>query len=146
MVFWLSRRPPTRRYTYDYGRSEDLAGIVIVLVVASAGLACYEAIHRLVYPTHLSHFRWVAAAGMIGFVGNEIVARYRIVVGRPTGSAALEADGHHARTDGLSSLGLVAGAVGVVAGWQSADPIFGFLSPASFFWPFIGQPKTSTVD
>jgi len=128
VAFWLGRRPANRRYTYGYGRSEDLAGIFVVLTVAaSAVLAAYEAIDRLIHPAAVTHLGWVAAAGVVGFLGNEIVARYRIVVGRKIGSAALEADGHHARTDGLSSLGVVAGAVGVALGWQAADPVFGLV-------------------
>jgi cation diffusion facilitator family transporter len=128
VAFWLGRWTPTRRYTYGYGRAEDLAGIFVVLTVAvSALVAGYEAISRLVHPATVTHLPWVAAAGAVGFAGNEIVARYRIRAGRRIGSAALEADGYHARTDGFSSLGVVAGAVGIAAGWPSADPVFGLL-------------------
>lgn len=131
VAFWLGRRPPTRRYTYGYDRSEDLAGIFVVMTVAaSAIVAGYEAIDRLVHPAHVSHVGWVVVAGVVGCLGNELVARYRIVVGRRIGSAALEADGYHARTDGLTSLGVVAGAIGVWAGWPSADPVFGLLITA----------------
>ena len=128
IAFWLGRRPTNRRYTYGYGRSEDLAGVVVVLAVAaSAVVAGYEAINRLIHPTHVSHIGWVAAAGVIGFLGNEVVARYRITVGRRIGSAALEADGYHARTDGWASLGVVAGAAGVALGWSAADAAFGLV-------------------
>jgi cation diffusion facilitator family transporter len=124
LAFRLGRRPANRRYTYGYGRSEDLAGIcVVVIVAASAVVAAYEAIYRLLNPSHLSHLPWVAAAGAVGFLGNEIVARYRIGVGRKIGSAALEADGYHARTDGFSSLGVI----GVALGWREADPVFGLV-------------------
>jgi cation diffusion facilitator family transporter len=126
LAFWLGRRPATRRYTYGYGRAEDLAGIFIVLTVAaSAAVAGWEAIDRLVHPRPVSHLGWVVAAGLVGFAGNEVVARYRIRVGRKIGSAALEADGYHARTDGVTSLGVVGGAICVVLGWKAADPIFG---------------------
>jgi cation diffusion facilitator family transporter len=126
LAFWLGRRPANRRYTYGYGRFEDLAGVFIVLTVAvSAIVAGWEAIDRLVHPHQVGHPGLVSAAGLVGFVGNELVARYRIRVGRRIGSAALEADGYHARTDGVTSLGVVAAAVGAALGWKSADPIFG---------------------
>src|SRR6185369_3897275 len=96
------RRAATRRYTYGYGRAEDLAGIVIVgFIAASSGLAGFEASRRLLHPQQVTHLPSVAAAALIGFAGNEIVARYRIVVGPRIGSAALVADGLHARTDGF---------------------------------------------
>jgi cation diffusion facilitator family transporter len=126
LAFWLGRRPPTRRYTYGFGRAEDLAGIFIVLMVAgSAVVVGWQSIDRLLRPQPVSHVGWVMAAGLVGFAGNELVARYRIRVGRAIGSAALEADGYHARTDGVSSLGVVAGAIGVALGWPAADPIVG---------------------
>ena len=125
-AFWLSRRPPNKRYTYGYGRSEDLAGIFIVLtILASSAIAAYESIHRLIHPQTLHHLPWVMAAGIVGFLGNEMVAQYRIRVGGKIGSAALEADGYHARTDGFTSLAVVLGAVGVSLGWKLADPIIG---------------------
>lgn len=128
IAFWLGRRPANRRYTYGYGRAEDLAGVFVVLVVAaSAVTAAYEAVDRLLHPAPVSHLPWVAAAGLVGFAGNEIVARYRIQIGRRIGSAALEADGYHARTDGFTSLGVVASAVALAAGWKAADSVFGLL-------------------
>ena len=128
IAFWLGRRKPTKRYTYGYGRAEDLAGIFIVAMIAlSAGVAAWESLHRLVDPKEVRNVGWVIAAGVIGFVGNELVAVYRIRVGREIGSAALVADGLHARTDGLTSLAVVFGAAGVAAGWQLADPVVGLL-------------------
>ena len=128
LAFWLGRRPANRRYTYGYGRSEDLAGVVIVvLIAASSALAAYEAIHRLVHHTHVHHLWAVAAAGLLGFIGNEVVARYRIRIGREIGSAALVADGLHARTDGFTSLSVVLGAGGLAVGWWWADPAVGLL-------------------
>jgi cation diffusion facilitator family transporter len=128
LAFSLGRRPPNRRYTYGYGRAEDLAGIAVVLtILASAAVAAYEAVQRLVHPHHVHHLGAVAAAGVVGFVGNEVVARYRIAVGRDIGSAALVADGLHARTDGFTSLAVVAGAAGVALGWEQADPVIGLL-------------------
>jgi cation diffusion facilitator family transporter len=126
IAFAIGRRPPTRRYPYGYQRVEDLAGVLIVLVIgASAAYTAWEAIHTLMDPGTVEHLPWVAAAGIVGFVGNEVVALYRIRVGRRIGSAALVADGYHARTDGLTSLGVLAGAIGVALGLERADPIAG---------------------
>jgi len=128
IAFTLGRRAPTRRYTYGYGRAEDLAGIFILVVIAfSTGIAAWEAITRLTDPRDVDNVAWVAVAGILGFVGNELVAAYRIRVGRRIGSAALVADGHHARADGLTSLAVVAGAAGVAAGFELADPIVGLV-------------------
>jgi cation diffusion facilitator family transporter len=128
IAFIAGRRPATRRYTYGYGRAEDLAGIVIVvLILASSALAAYEAVTRLMHPQRVSDLGAVAAAALVGFAGNELVARYRIRVGRKIGSAALVADGLHARTDGLTSLAVLAGAGGVALGWNWADPVVGLV-------------------
>jgi cation diffusion facilitator family transporter len=128
LAFWLGRRPATRRYTYGFGRAEDLAGVFIVAMIAlSAVVAAWEAIQRLLHPHDVRNVGWVIAAGVVGAVGNELVAVYRIRVGRRIGSAALVADGLHARTDGLTSLAVVIGAIGVAAGFQKADPIVGLL-------------------
>jgi len=132
LAFVVGRRAPTRRYTYGFGRAEDLAGIVIVVVIAaSSAFAAYQAIHRLAHPQHVRHLWAVAIAALIGFAGNEIVARYRIVVGRRIGSAALVADGLHARTDGFTSLAVLLGAGGVAIGWQWADPAVGLVITAA---------------
>jgi cation diffusion facilitator family transporter len=126
VAFTLGRRAATRRYTYGYGRAEDLAGIVIVgFIAASSALAGYEAVRRLLQPQDVQALGLVAAAAVIGFAGNELVARYRIRVGREIGSAALVADGLHARTDGLTSLSVLAGAAGVALGFPLADPLVG---------------------
>jgi cation diffusion facilitator family transporter len=126
VAFAVGRRPATRRYTYGYGRAEDLAGIFVVVMIAlSALVAGVEAIRRLVHPEPVAHAGWVLVAGVIGFVGNELVATYRIRVGRRIGSAALVADGLHARTDGLTSLAVVAVAIGVILGFPLADPLVG---------------------
>lgn len=128
VAFILARRPATRRYTYGYGRAEDLAGIFIIAMIAiSAGVAAWVAIQRLIHPRDIEYFGMVIIAGLIGFAGNEFAASYRIRVGRRIGSAALVADGLHARTDALTSLAVVIGAIGVWAGWPLADPIVGLL-------------------
>lgn len=132
IAFVLSRRSATRRYTYGYGRAEDLAGLFVVAMIAlSAVLAAYEAIRRLIDPVPIQYIGWVAAAGVIGFLGNEWAALYRIRVGRRIGSAALIADGLHARTDGLTSLAVVVGAAGVWLGFPAADPIIGLIISAA---------------
>lgn len=131
LAFVLARRPATRRFPYGYGRAEDLAGLVVLVFIAgSALLAAWGSAGRLLHPTEVRHLWAVAAAGLIGFAGNELIARYRIRVGRSIGSAALVADGLHARTDGFTSLGVVAGAAGVAAGFPAADPIAGLLIAA----------------
>jgi cation diffusion facilitator family transporter len=126
IAFSVSRRAATRRYTYGFGRVEDLAGLFVVAMIAiSAVVAAVEAVRRLVHPIPLSHLGWVAAAGVVGFLGNEVVARYRIRVGRRISSAALVADGLHARTDGFTSLAVLLGAAGVALGFPAADPLIG---------------------
>jgi cation diffusion facilitator family transporter len=128
VAFRLGRRPPTKRYTYGYGRAEDLGGVFVIAMIAlSSALAAYEAINRLLHPRDVSHLWAVAVAAVVGFAGNELVARYRIRVGRRIGSAALVADGLHARTDGFTSLAVLLGAGGVALGWRAADPIIGLV-------------------
>jgi cation diffusion facilitator family transporter len=128
IAFIVGRRPASRRFSYGLGRSEDLAGLVVLLFIAgSAVLAAYEAIDRLLHPAQVGYLWAVVIAGFIGFVGNELVARYRIKVGGEIGSAALVADGFHARTDGFTSLAVVAGAAGVALGFPAADPIAGLV-------------------
>lgn len=128
VAFVIGRRIATKRYTFGYGRAEDLAGLFIIVVVAlSAVVAAWQSIDRLLNPRPLENIAWVVAAGVIGFLGNEAVAVYRIRVGRRIGSAALVADGLHARTDGFTSLAVVVGAIGVMLGFPLADPIIGLI-------------------
>ncbi|WAT97645.1 cation diffusion facilitator family transporter [Streptomyces libani subsp. libani] len=132
IAFLLGRRAANRRYTYGYGRAEDLAGIAIVLTIAASSVwAAYESVDRLLHPREVTHLWAVAAAAVIGFLGNEWVARYRIRTGRKIGSAALVADGLHARTDGFTSLAVLLGAGGAALGWQQADPLIGLLITAA---------------
>ncbi|MCU1441541.1 MAG: cation transporter [Rhodoglobus sp.] len=132
VAFILGRRAASRRYTFGYGRAEDLAGLFIIVVVAlSAIVAAWQSVERLLNPRPLDNLWWVLAAGVIGFIGNEAVAIYRIRVGQRIGSAALVADGVHARTDGFTSLAVVVGAIGVMAGFPLADPIVGILISAA---------------
>ncbi|QOJ32608.1 MAG: cation transporter [Gammaproteobacteria bacterium] len=133
-AFWLARRQPTARFTYGYGRAEDLAGVAVVaLILASALLAGYQAIERLLEPRPIAWPGVVAAAGIVGFLGNEMVAAFRIRVGREIQSAALIADGYHARVDGLTSLAVVLGALGVWLGFPLADPVIGLLITVMIF-------------
>ena len=128
IAFLFARRPPNRRFHYGYGRVEDLAGLVVVLTILfSACVAGYEAVERLYHPRNVQHLGAVAVASVIGFVGNELVAVFRIRVGKEIGSAALIADGYHARTDGWTSLAVLLGALGVCLGFPKADPIIGLL-------------------
>jgi cation diffusion facilitator family transporter len=132
IAFVLGRRPANRRYTYGYGRAEDLAGVIIVvLILASSALAAYEAITRLLHPQPVSDLIAVAIAAIVGFAGNEAVAGYRIRTGRRIGSAALVADGLHARTDGFTSLAVLLGAGGAALGWAWADPVIGLVITAA---------------
>ena len=128
VAFLLLRRGRTRRLTYGYGRAEDFAGLAVVAVILfSAVYAAYEAIDRLVNPSPPGYLLATAIAGVVGFIGNEWVAVYRLRAGRRVGSAALVADGYHARIDGVTSLAVVAGVIGVALGFDLADPIVGLL-------------------
>jgi cation diffusion facilitator family transporter len=132
IAFWLARRAATRRFTYGLGRVEDFAGLVILaIIVTSAAVAATEAIHRFLHPQPVAMLWAVMLASMIGFVGNEGVAIFRIRVGRQIGSAALIADGYHARVDGWTSLAVLVGAVGVWLGYRLADPIVGLIISAA---------------
>ncbi len=107
-------------------RAERWAGFAVVLVIfVSACVALYAAIQRLIHPQDLSHLWVLAGAGALGFLGNEAAAVVRLRAGRRLKSPALIADGHHARIDGLVSLGVVASAAVVALGLQVADPLIG---------------------
>jgi cation diffusion facilitator family transporter len=134
VAFVLGRRAASRRYTYGYGRVEDLAGLFIVAMIAlSAVVAGFEAVRRFFEPQPVNNLGWVLAAGLVGFLGNELVAVYRIRVGRRIGSAALVADGVHARTDGFTSLAVVLGVVGIWLGFPLADPIVALAISVAIF-------------
>lgn len=143
IAFVIGRRAATRRYTFGLHRAEDLAGLFIVAVVAlSAIVAAWQAIDRILHPQPLDNLGWVIAAGVIGFLGNEAVAIYRIRVGRRIGSAALVADGVHARTDGFTSLAVVIGGIGVMLGMPLADPIVGLVISAAIVVLLIGTVRS----
>jgi cation diffusion facilitator family transporter len=132
IAFMLAKWKPSKRFTYGYGRVEDLAGIIIVLIILfSALVAGYESISRLLHPQKIGHLSAVVAASVIGFLGNEAVAIFRIGVGKEIGSAALIADGYHARVDGWTSLAVLFGAAGLWLGYPLADPIIGLVITAA---------------
>src|SRR5215831_14365690 len=132
IAFALARLTPSRRFPYGYGRVEDLAGVVIVAIILTTALiGGYESVRRLFQPQPVGHLWAVAAASVVGFLGNEAVALFRIKVGREIGSAALVADGYHARADGLTSLAVLVGASGVWLGYPVADPAVGLLITAA---------------
>ena len=134
IAFLFARKRPTKRFTFGYGRVEDLAGLTIVLLILfSAFVAGYESIDRFFHPQDISHLWAVAAASVIGFLGNEAVAIFRIRVGRRIGSAALIADGQHARVDGWTSLAVLAGVLGVWLGYPLADPVVGLIITVAIF-------------
>jgi cation diffusion facilitator family transporter len=142
-AFMLARWKPTKRFTYGYGRVEDLAGVFVVLMILiSAVVAGYVSIDRLFHPQEVTFLLAVAAAALIGFIGNEAVAQLRIRVGTEIGSAALVADGYHARTDGLTSLAVLLGAAGVYLGFPLADPIIGLIITIMIFWIVWDSAKT----
>ncbi len=128
VAFLLARWKPTNRFTYGYGRVEDLAGIIIVLTILSSALVVgYESIDRFFHPRPVEYLGAVVVAAIVGFLGNEAVARLRLKVGKEIGSAALIADGYHARADGLTSLAVLFSALGIWLNFPLADPLIGLL-------------------
>ncbi|MFB9070665.1 cation diffusion facilitator family transporter [Citricoccus parietis] len=143
IAFRLGRRAPTRRYSYGFRRAEDLVGLLIGAVIAlSAGLIIWESIRALTTQRDMTHLGWVLAAAMVGAAGNEIVARYRIRAGRRIGSAALIAEGQHARTDALTSLAVVLGVLGAWLGLHWVDPAIGLVIAAVVIAVLIGSMRT----
>jgi cation diffusion facilitator family transporter len=128
VAFRLGRRAPNGRFTYGYGRAEDLAGLVVVVVIAvSVVLAVVESVRRFADPTPVRQLPALVGAAVIGFLGNETAARWRIRTGRRIGSAALVADGMHARVDGVTSLAVLLAAGGAALGWHWVDPAIGLV-------------------
>ena len=143
VAFRIGRRAATRRYSYGYRRAEDLVGLLIGLVIAvSAAVIIWESVDALVDPRPLTNLWWVFVAGVVGFVGNELVAVYRIRVGRRIGSAALVAEGQHARADGLTSIAVVLGVIGVWLGFERADAVMGLLIAAAILWILVTSART----
>jgi len=128
LAFNLAKRNRNQSYTYGYGRAEDLAGAAIVVLIFLSGVEVfYQSIQKILHPVPVSNLVWVAVAAVIGFLGNELAAILRVRVGREINSAALVADGRHSQVDGFTSLGVLAGVVGVRLGFRFADPLIGFV-------------------
>jgi cation diffusion facilitator family transporter len=131
-------------------RGEKLAGLAVVLAIfVSACVALYETILRFIHPHHLIHLWVLAAAGVIGFVGNEIAAQVRLRAGKRLASAAMDADGKHARIDGFVSLGVVASAIVVGLGAPIADPIIGLVITVVILkitWDSWRTVRSATID
>jgi cation diffusion facilitator family transporter len=142
IAFAYSRRKPTRSMTYGYGRLEDIAGIIIIVIILfSAIVALNESIQKFITPSEIRSTGWVMAAAVIGFIGNEIVAHYRVKTGKEIGSAALVADGKHSRIDGLTSLAVFFAAVGVMLGYPVLDPIAGIIISIFIFGIVVETTK-----
>lgn len=142
IAFALGRRAATRRYTYGFNRTEDMAGLVIVAAIAvSVALVIWESVKRLVEPQLIEAIPWVIAAGLIGALGNELVARYRIRAGESIGSEALVTDGRHARTDALTSLAVVAAGIGASLGVSWVDPVAGLIVAVPMLWLLVKSAR-----
>jgi cation diffusion facilitator family transporter len=143
IAFALSMRKSTRTMTYGYGKIEDLAGILVILFIIASGIVVvYESVMKIIYPIKVTHTDLIIVAGIIGFIGNEFVAKYRIKTGKKIGSAALAADGKHSMIDGITSLGVVASAISVKLGFSTLDPIIGILISILIFGIVIQSSKT----
>lgn len=150
IAFLFALKEPSKKFNFGYGRVEDLAGVVIVLLIlTSAIVAGYQAIDRIIHPQEIQYIWAVIAASVVGFIGNEAVAVFRIRVGKEIGSAALVADGYHARIDGFTSLAVLVGAVGVLLGFPLADPIIGLLITVAILkivWDSVVRVFTRLLD
>jgi len=126
MAFGMTRRRPSDRFSFGYHRFEDIAGLAVVLLIAaSAAVVLYEAATSLGGSPAIERPWVVLAAGLVGLVGNEGVALFKIRAGKRIGSAALVADGHHSQADGLSSAGVVVAAIGLLVGLDWLDAVAG---------------------
>jgi len=150
IAFLFALKNPYKRFTYGFGRVEDLAGVNIVLIILfSAIVAGYQAVDRIIHPLPIHNIWAVIVASIIGFIGNEGVALFRIKVGKEIGSAALVADGYHARIDGFTSLAVLFGAIGVILGFPLADPIIGLLITLTILkivWDSVKKVFTRLLD
>jgi cation diffusion facilitator family transporter len=142
--FRISKRQPTPRYPYGYDRAEDLAGLGVALVIwASALFAGIESYRKLVGHSATSHLGWGMAGAVLGVIGNQAVARYKVATGKRIQSATLIADARHSWLDALSSAGALVGLVGVALGYRWADPVAGFVITA--FIAHVGWEVTSEL-
>ena len=142
VAFRASRRAADERYTFGYHRFEDLAGIGIVAIIAlTAAAAAYESYRAMLRPRAVGHLAISMAAAVVGIIGNEAVAQYKITIGRRIHSVALEADGIHSRVDGFVSAGALVGLFGVALGYPKADPIAALAITAVIVWVTIGTAR-----
>jgi cation diffusion facilitator family transporter len=143
VAFAIARRSADRRYTFGLARAEDVAGVLVVLAIAaSAAIALTESLAKLTGPdVPLRAPGWALAAALVGVLGNEAVAQYKVRVGRRINSVPLVADGQHSRVDGLASLAAAAGIAGSWAGWPAADPLAGLLLSAVIVWVLVGAVR-----
>ena len=150
VAFLFALRKPSKIFTYGFGRVEDIAGVIIVMIILfSAIVAGYQAVDRIIHPLPIRNIWAVMLASIIGFIGNEGVALFRIKVGKEIGSAALVADGYHARIDGFTSLSVLFGAIGVIIGFPLADPIIGLLITLTILkivWVSVKKVFTRLLD
>jgi cation diffusion facilitator family transporter len=144
IAFKIGQRAASKRYSYGYRRAEDIVGLFISLIIAvSAAIIVWESVDALVHPRELTNLWWVFAAGIVGAGGNEIVATYRMRTGKKIGSAALIAEGQHARADGLTSIAVVIGVIGVWLGFRQADAIIGFFIAGAILWILVSSLRTT---
>jgi cation diffusion facilitator family transporter len=142
--FRLSRKGPTERYPYGLERAEDLAGIGIAVVIwASAAFAGWESVRKLLEHGTTSHVALGIAGAALGIAGNQVVARYKLVIGRRINSATLVADARHSWLDALSSAGALVGLIAVALGWRWGDPIAGIA--VTMFICHVGYEVTADV-
>ena len=142
--FRASGKSPSDRYPYGYERAEDLAGVGVAVVIwASAVLAGVESVRKLVAHGHTGHVGFGITAAALGIVGNQLVARYKLVVGRRINSGTLIADAKHSWLDALSSAGALVGLIAVALGWRWGDPVAGLAVTA--FIAHVGWEVTSDV-
>lgn len=150
LAFFLQKLQPDKRYTHGFGRFEDLAGIFIVASIILSGVVVgFESVMRLIHPEKIQYIPAVIVAAFIGFLGNEAVAMFRLKIGREISSAALVADGYHARLDGLLSLSVVLGCAGIGLGFPQADAFIGvFMSGLTLWagWELAGTIMKRLVD
>lgn len=142
--FRASRKVPTERYPYGYERAEDLAGIGVALVIwGSAAVAAFESVNKLLRHGGTGYVGWGIAAAVVGIAGNQLVARYKLLVGKRIRSATMVADAKHSWLDALSSAGAMLGLIGVALGWAWADAVAGIV--VTGFICHVGWEVTSDI-
>jgi cation diffusion facilitator family transporter len=142
--FRLSRRPPTEKYPYGLERAEDLAGVGIAVVIwASAAFAGFESVRKLIEHGHTTNVGLGIAGAVLGIIGNQVVARYKMRVGKRINSATLIADARHSWLDALSSAGALVGLIAVGLGQSWGDPVAGIA--VTLFICHVGYEVTADV-